>query len=91
MPVLGIDDECARRLGAPDLTVHEGNDRLAFANIEAAAGIGEVVLQVDHDQGSVRIVVAHQTPPAKMIAPVECKPAEGWRAPGAPTLAPVER
>ncbi len=77
MPVLGIDDERARCSGAIDLAVDEGNDPLALPDIKAAGGIGEVVLQVGHDQGGVRIVVAHQAPPAKMIAPVEYKPALG--------------
>jgi hypothetical protein len=46
MPVLGVDDRRTGLRRAADLLVHEGHDPLAAADVQAALGVGEVVLDV---------------------------------------------
>src|SRR5215217_989286 len=61
MPILGVDDQglyCQRPL---DLTVERRHDPLALADVEAALGVGEVVLHVDDDQRRRSVVIDHCT------------------------------
>src|ERR671918_542813 len=61
MPVLGIGDQglcCQRPL---ELAVDRRHDLLALADVEAALGIGEVVLHVHDDQRRRSVVVNHCT------------------------------
>jgi hypothetical protein len=61
MPILGIDDQGVCRQRALDLAVCQRHDLLALADVEAALGIGEVVLHVDDDQRHRPVVVDHCT------------------------------
>src|SRR5215208_7075142 len=61
MPILGVDDQglyCQRPL---DLTVERRHDPLTLADVEAALGVGEVVLHVHDDQRRRSVVVDHCT------------------------------
>src|SRR3546814_7792121 len=51
VPVLGVDDERAGGAGRGDQLVHPRDDVVALGHVEAPAGVGEVVLHVDHHEG----------------------------------------
>ena len=57
MPVLRVDDPCARFARLIDLPVDDRHDEFTFRDVEAASGIGEVVLNIDHQQGRFVVVI----------------------------------
>jgi hypothetical protein len=61
MPVLGVDDQGTRHKPPLDLAVDQRHDPLALADVEAALGIGEVVLHIDDDQRRRPVMVDHHT------------------------------
>jgi hypothetical protein len=66
MPVLRVDDERLRRERIADLAIDDRNDLLATRHRQAALRIGEVVLDVDHDECRLAVVSLHDlTLPAR--------------------------
>jgi hypothetical protein len=61
VPVLGVGDQGACRTCPLELAVDQRHDLLAVADVEAALGVGEVVLYVDDDQRRRPVVVDHCT------------------------------
>jgi hypothetical protein len=59
VPVLRVDDQRTRVDRRGHLVVHEGNDLLRAPDVEAADRVGEVVLDVDDEQGGPRVVIGH--------------------------------
>ena len=57
VPVLGVDHEGIGRLGLLDLAVDGVDHVFAAADVEAAIGMGEVVLHVDDKQSGGRVVL----------------------------------
>ena len=60
VPVLGEDDEAAGDGRHRDLAVDRRDDRVAAGDGQAARRIGEVVLDVDDDQGRGRVIALHR-------------------------------
>ena len=60
MPVLGVEDGRAGRAGAVDLAIDERHDLLAALDVEAALGVGEIVLNVDDQQRGSRVIGSHR-------------------------------
>jgi len=56
MPVRRVDDVGTSLLRLGDLGVDERHHDLSPAHVQVAAGVGEVVLHVDHDERGLRIV-----------------------------------
>src|SRR5829696_9338722 len=61
MPVLGVSDKGVGCQCPLELAVERRHDPLALADVEAALGVGEVVLQVDDDQRRRSVVIDHCT------------------------------
>jgi hypothetical protein len=61
MPVLGVDDQAAPRQRPLELPVDQRHDPLTLAHVEAALGVGEVVLHVHDDQRRRPFVIDHHT------------------------------
>ena len=59
VPVLGVDDQRVTSEGLPDVGVHSRQDVAGPGHREAARGVGKVVLDVDYQQGSDRVVIGH--------------------------------
>ena len=59
MPVLGQDDVGAGGSRLRDLAVDGRDDLLAGGHVQAARGVGEVVLDVDDDERHARSIVGH--------------------------------
>ncbi len=57
MPVLGVDHQGIGGLGLLDLAVDGMDHVFAPADIEAAIGMGEIVLHVDDEQSGGRVVL----------------------------------
>ena len=63
VPVLRVDDASAGGLSGSDSVVEGRDDLVAATHGEAAAGVGEVVLDIDDDEGGVLIPADHAGPP----------------------------
>ena len=59
VPVLGGDDDRAVGAGHLDLAVDRRDDRVTAADGQAARGVGEIVLDVDDDEGGPGPVALH--------------------------------
>jgi hypothetical protein len=59
MPILRVDDERACRIRRRDGVVDERHDVGPTANSEAAAGVREIVLDIDDDERRMRVESLH--------------------------------
>jgi hypothetical protein len=59
MPVLRVDDQAAGLARPRHLLVDTRQDRFGAADGKTARRIGEVVLDVDHQQGGLFVVLGH--------------------------------
>jgi hypothetical protein len=59
VPVLRVEDPCAGHFGGVDLRVDKRHYLFAALDVKVALRIGEVVLDVDDEQGGSRVVRRH--------------------------------
>jgi hypothetical protein len=96
MPILRVGDGRAGRQRGPDLSVDDGHDRIAAADREAAGRIGEVVLDVDDDEGRGGVVALHVDTLAQVarrspLRPGWVRPATSLHPSGIPSAQPGPR